>query len=64
MSQFPFPLLNIPNIHILPRFTITLFPPKIRNAESIAALDIDALTFQIILIIQEKFYNNHPVIRF
>lgn len=51
-SQFPFPLSNFPNIHTVPRFSITLFPKKLRNAESIPAFDIDALSFQVILIIQ------------
>lgn len=64
MSQFPFPLSYVPNIHILPRFSIILFPKKIRNAESIRALDIEALSFQIMLIIQEKYYSNQPVICF
>lgn len=54
MSQFSFSPLYIPNIHILPRFSIILFPPKIRNAENILALAIDALSFQIMLVIQEK----------
>lgn len=61
MRQFPFPPFYVPNIYTLARLSITLFPEKLRNAESIPALDIDALSFQVILIIQEKYYNNKPV---